>query len=197
MQLIQGSRPIAVAALVGLAASGAFAQTVAAFADPALDASTPLFTLVGDQFQGGWSGLNLDLLTPGLPATPDIADATFTMTPLTATVIVPGFYSLTGGQIQFFDGPNLILDIMFDSASLAPDIGFGASDFALQNVTFMAPGESFGFSSERFSFGFANDAEIPNGFSWTASFTSSAVPEPASVGLLLMGLMIHLRRGRA
>jgi hypothetical protein len=210
MPLVQRTCSVAFLALIALVVPTALAQstaTMVTFSDPALDATTPLFSLAGNQFQGGWSGLGLDLLTPGLPLAGDIPDAKFTMTPLTATQIVPGFYSLTGGTIDFLDSADaLVFQITFESASLAPGVGFGASDLALQNVTFFAPLEAALFNSqfgqERFAFSFANDAQIPqsDGSTWTASFTSSSalVPEPASAGLLLGGgLLVTLLRRRA
>ena len=49
-----------------VAAASAGTITIATFADTAADSSTPVFTLAGDQFQGGWSSTGLNLLTPGL-----------------------------------------------------------------------------------------------------------------------------------
>ena len=206
MRLLQCTGSVVLVALVAFVIPTASAETftMATFADPALSSATPLFTLSGNQFTGGWSGFNLELLTPGLPATPDIPDARFTMTPLTATVITSEFYSLSGGEIKFFDGPTLVFDITFQSASLAPDVGFGASTFSLQGVHFNAPLESAGFNAnlafERFAFAFANDVQPPlrDDSTWTASFTSSAaVPEPASAGLLLAGALITSLRRRS
>jgi hypothetical protein len=194
---------VSLVALIALVVPTSLAQptqTIVTFSDPALDATTPVFTLAGDQFQGGWSGPNLDLLTPGLPIG-DILNAKFTMTPLTATLIVPGYWSLTGGTIDFLTAADaLVFRINFQSASLAPSIGFGASDLALQSVTFFdpaQPGQPFG--QDRFAFSFANDAVTLDGISWTASFTSSAIPEPASAGLLVVGglVLTSLRRRRA
>jgi hypothetical protein len=210
MPLMYRTGSVLLVALIALAIPAALAQTTATmvtFSDPALDATTPVFSLVGNQFQGGWSGLGLDLLTPGLPLTGDIPNAKFTMTPLIATQIIPGYLSLSGGTIDFLDPANtLIFQITFQSASLAPNIGFGASDLALQGVTFFAPLEppqfDAQFGEERFAFSFANDAEIPQsaGSTWTASFTSSSalIPEPASAGLLVGGgLLVTLLRRRA
>ena len=203
MRLMHFASPVLLVALIGLCLPAALAEptaTIVTFSDPAANATTPLFSLAGNQFQGGWSGLSLDLLTPGLPSTGDILNAKFTMTPLTATQIVPGYLSLTGGTIDFLDSANaLVFQITFQSASLAPSIGFGASDLALQTVTFFDPAQpSWLFGQDRFAFSFANDAVTPNGSSWTASFTSSAIaiPEPASAGLLVVGgvLLTSLRR---
>jgi hypothetical protein len=208
MPLMHRTGSILLVALIALVIPTALAQptaTMVTFSDPALDATTPLFSLTGNQFQGGWSGLGLDLLTPGLPLAGDIPNAKFTLTPLTATQIVPGYWSLTGGTIDFLDSADaLVFQITFQSASLAPNIGFGASDLALQNVTFFAPLEAPLFNAqigqERFAFSFANDAAIPRGagLTWTASFTSSSalVPEPASAGLLLGGALLVARLRR-
>ena len=202
MRLMQRVCPLAVV-VSALFATNVSAETIATFADPALDGSTPLFSLVGNQLSGGWSGPNLDLLTPGLPVTPNISNATFTMTPLTATLIATDFYSLNAGEIKFFDASNtLVFDITFQSATLATNIGIGASDLALQDVSFAAPLEAptTTFSNERFAFSFANDVVLPqDGKTWTASFTSSStvIPEPASAGLLAGGgVLIGLLRRR-
>ncbi len=186
------SRLAAIAIPVLLIAAPAVGGTVATFSDPALDGSTPLFELSGTSFTGGWFGLNLNL---DMPITGSVwHDATFTLTPLTVTG--PGV--LDDGTIQFFksaaDGGGLALQIDFNTASLAP-FGWGASDVFLgQDVTFSGPGIPPGLTSETFAFSFANPTPTSDGFTYTASFTSSAVPEPSSLLLLALGVVKVLRR---
>ncbi len=188
------------ALLAGLFAAFSFvsasAGTIATFADPALDGSTPLFSLTPTQFQGGWSGNGLTLLTPGLPG-PDYSDAKFNLPAVSVTPISPGLWTLGNGQITFYDSANTpVFIIAFAAASLDENIGMGASDLALQNVTFSVPGSPQTFDQERFAFSFANEELTPNGPTWTASFTSSAIPEPASLGLTLIGLFLCSARRR-
>jgi len=47
---------------------------------------------------------------------------------------------------------------------------------------------------EAFAFSFANRTVTPEGVTWTAAFTSSAIPEPSTAVLLGVGLVILLRR---
>jgi hypothetical protein len=189
---ISGIRLVAIIVPLLLAAAPAGAGTVATFADPAPDGSTPLFDLSGTLFTGGWSGLNLTL---DMPITSSVWDnVTFTMTPLSVTG--PG--QLGPGTIQFFksaaDGGGLALQIDFDAALLAP-FGWGASDlFSSETVTFSGPGIPSGLSAETFAFSFANPEPTGDGYTYTASFTSSAVPEPATLLLLAVGLLKLVRR---
>ncbi|MBN2447336.1 MAG: PEP-CTERM sorting domain-containing protein [Phycisphaerae bacterium] len=179
-----------------LTMAAANAGTIATFADPAGNGSTPLFELDGTQFTGGWYDTGLTLETPGLPI-PDIADATFEMSDLTVTPIVPGIFSSTdAGTVEFYDNLNqLVLLIEFDSAYLTTHVSVGASDANLQNVRFTVPGDPTVYTDEYFSFSFANGLPTANGWTWTASFTSSAVPEPGT-GLLVLvgGLLAAVRR---
>jgi len=186
------TRPVALLIPLLLVAAPALATTVGTFADPAADGSTPLFDLSGTVFTGGWTGPNLLLNMPITGST--WQNATFTMTPL--TVISPG--QLSPGTIQFFkspaDGGGLALQIDFSGALLAP-FGWGASDvFVGETVTFSGPGIPPGLIDETFTFAFANPIPTTDGFTYTASFTSSAVPEPGSLLLLGIGLVVVLRR---
>ncbi len=192
VSLIQRPALMAVLTTLLMASASATAGTIATFADPAPDGSTPLFELAGTAFTGGWSDANLDLQ---MPVTGNIwQDATFTMTPLT----VVGAGQLSSGTIEFHksvaDGGGLALQIDFSAAFLAP-FGFGASDiFVGQTVTFSGPGIPSGLTEETFAFSFANPVYTGDGYTYTASFTSSAVPEPSSLLLLALGLVRVFRR---
>lgn len=177
-------------------AGSAFSQTftVATFSDPALDETTPLFELNGLVFDGGWAGSGLDLLTPGLTA-PDFLNATFDMDALTLTD--PNTGALTGGQIRFYDSSNALqLTIDFDGAQLYVPFIFGASDgFLATTVTFGGPAVTTPLTSESFAFSFANQVATAEGFTATSAFTSSAVPEPSSIALVVVGgLLAAIRR---
>lgn len=187
-------------ALGALAVVGAAqADTVATFADPAASPATPLFALTGNVLSGGWSGLGLNLLTPGTAA-PDYSNVTFSMTPLVVTPIAPGFATTNAGQIDFFDGANLIFTIEFDSGFLTSPVSFGGSDFVGQNVRFSGPvlGGSAA-TSEAFAFSFANPVSNQQGYTVTSAFTSSAelrIPGPATLAGVGLGLLVASRRRR-
>jgi hypothetical protein len=169
--------------------AGVQAATVATFADPAVNGSTPLFTLSGGTLTGGWSNPGLKLLMPITGQT--YSDATFGMSPLA----YDGGTGLSGGNLQFFDsGESLVLRIDFSAARFYGPFGFGASDLAGQVVTVSGPGIPTSLFDESFAFSFANQTIIPGGLTWTASFTSSAVPETSSLLLLGLGLAGWLRR---
>lgn len=189
------------------ATTAAQADTVATFADPSPTGTTPLFTFTGNTtagvLTGGYSGLGLNLLTPGLIGVPDFSDATFAMSPLNTTVgLGGGLFFLSGGSINFFDSAaNPLLTITFDSAFLSGALGVGSSDFTGFNVTFSGPilGGYQSITNEAFSFSFANPANTLTGFTATSSFTSSAdlvVPAPATAALLGMGGLLAARRRR-
>lgn len=174
--------------------------TLATFADPATSAATPLFTFdtANNKLAGGWSLPGLLLDTPGFIGGGQVPNATFTMTTLDLTPVVPGIYTTSGGQIVFQDSSStVVLTIDFDAAIFVDAGQFGASTFNLHDVQFSGPNVPSGLSDEQFSFALANPAQpCPDCKTFTASFTSSAVPEPASLVALGLGLGALIRRRR-
>lgn len=185
----------AIAALLFAVSAQASTITVATFADPAIDATTPLFTYDtgSNTLSGGWAldGLTLETVSG------DYDDATFTMlaTPGVGTGLVGA------GQVDFYDNmSNLILTIGFNSGQVTP-IGFGATEFMATNaVNISGPILTDPLIDESFSFMFANQMALGGDGSYTATaaFTSSAtaVPEPASLALVLVGGIALVRRFR-
>jgi hypothetical protein len=186
------------AAIVGsVVAAQAQSFTVATFADPTIGMAnpTPMFRIspgVGNgTLSGSWAGDGLTLET----WMGTFNDVEFVMADVATTQIVVGFWTVGEGSVVFStDTDSNLLTIAFDSGSLTPN-GVGGSDFWGNNVTFsgtLAPGASF--TDEAFGFAFANPRADGNDVTFTASFTSSAVPEPASFAALGLGAIALLRR---
>jgi len=190
--------------------------TIATFADPSSGGAYPLFSidLVNDLITAvGWTtdsstGLNLKY---GLAT---YADTYLEMTPINYSGSING--GTTGsGTIKFFDdgssvsGDDPIFQIDFDHAYINV-YSLGASNvfsFLAENITFSgllvgtAVGTPSDATEESFAFSFANQKAKINGdgFTASASFTSSAegfVPEPATIGFLLVGTTFFCLRRR-
>lgn len=182
--------------------------TVATFADPAISSATPLFTVdltagAYGTISGNWFGTNLDL---EVLSSTTYHDAEFRMTNLSLTAETnPMLGTKTdGGTIYFLSAANdHLLQIDFDSAWFTTwGIGSGESVLLGNNVTIT--GQALGglvLSEESFAFSFANhsplEGSFENGFTATASFTSSAVPEPATILLLGVSSLVVRRRSRS
>ena len=202
---MKSSKAIWLAAICIIFAHTAWAHaatmTIATFDDPAVDGTTPLFeiNLTSNTMTGGWddsqTGLDLDVVCSGHI----FNDAFFTMTPLTYTGNISGG-STGSGIIQFrSDGEGTgtapidpLIQIEFNSANVSLN-GFGAVELIeAGNVTITGREITGILTSECFSFSFANHALLPvdDGYTATAAFTSSAVPEPATMVLFGMGGLI-------
>ena len=181
--------------------------TIATFGDPAPDSNSPLFTVeFYNRITGGWDDSKTGLELNVVYSVHSFQHAYFTMTDLTGSPGVSYTHGDTGGPtgggiIKFFaDNQSIpLIQIDFDSANLSP-IGLGGLVLFGNDVTIS--GSEIGgatLTNEAFSFGFANQVMLPGdiGFTATSAFTSSAVPEPATLALLGLGsLSLILRRRR-
>ena len=180
--------------------------TIATFDDPAEDSDSAFFTvdLTNNLITGEWDepGLSLDIPYSGQT----FHNVIFTMPDVQITALS---HPLKGtktedGEIMFFDPADMVnplIRIEFDSAWLT-FYGFGGSEsFSGDAVTISGSQISGQLTEEAaFSFSFANQVALNddwgNGFEATAAFTSSAVPEPATICLLGLGALATLTRRR-
>ena len=186
--------------------------TVATFADPSGDSDNPLFRVdfrpAQMKLTGGWAdtetGLILEIPCSGYTVENGNAfhDAWFEMTEVG---IINTFGDTGGGEINFYRNgftTNPLLTITFESGYVDYH-NFGADEFFGENVTISVIGITGTLSEERFSFSFINQAYLTgstdwnDGFTATASFTSSAVPEPATICLLGFGVFSLVRRKKS
>ena len=176
--------------------------TIATFDDPAVDSTTPLFMvdLHKDLITGGWLDSQTNLTLEVVYSGNTFVDAFFEMTALSYIGGLMGGIT-GGGTVKFFadnqsTATTPLIQIDFDSAFLSP-ASLGAVELFGNDVTIS--GSEIGgatLTDEAFSFSFANQVLLPDegGYTATSAFTSSAVPEPATVTLLGLGALSLLHR---
>ena len=185
------------------------AFTVATFDDPAIEGTTPLFTVdyTNHLITGGWANGNLGLTLQIPYSNHNFENAWFKMDEVTVapyTDLYGEVYGVTGGgEINFYahgTTTNPLLTINFESGYVDYH-NFGADEFFGENVTISGFGITPGsLSEEEFSFSFSNQTVLPgsdDGFTATAAFTSSVVPEPTMICLLSFGALVFPGRRRA
>jgi hypothetical protein len=181
-------------------------MTIATFADPVQIAPIiPLFAvnLLTDTITGGWADSKTGLLLEIPYSGNNYPDAFFTMTPVDYTFNASGGVT-GGGTIKFFaDNQSIsstpLIQIDFVSGSVSPYGFAGMNEFFANGV--VITGSEIGtppLSNESFSFSFANQKALSGnwnkGYTATSSFTSSAIPEPATIAILSLGVLSLIRR---
>lgn len=181
---------------VGLVFAVAVAQavTISTHDDPALDGSTPLFTVTNTSVSGSWTGTGLTLEIP-------VVSMSFNDVKMDMQSVTRSGATLGSGTVKFYtsDINNPIFRVDFDAGSIFEPFVFGGSYLSTQNVTFSGSALSSvgAMSDEQFAFSFANPVTGQSN-TYTASFTSSAsvVPEPLTLGVLTLGVALAARRRR-
>ncbi len=191
---------ILLSAIVASASVFASAGTIATFADPSNNQNNPLFVFNTSTniLTGSWTGTGLTVQTPGFNNPGSISNAKFVTSSISLTPVGGGLYNNGAGTITFYtsDVNNPFMVIGFSGATLFNPLGFGASEFSGSIVSIIGPDIPTNLSGEQFAFSFANPAQNGNNVTYTAAFTSSAVPEPATMTALGLGLAAIMRRRR-
>ncbi|MCU0316103.1 MAG: PEP-CTERM sorting domain-containing protein [Fimbriimonadaceae bacterium] len=190
------------AAFAGIASAQSI--TIATFDDPSASSAKPLFSFSGGvsttgMLTGSWgfapTETGLTLRVPGSAVVTPVAsiynDARFTFDNGTDGVGVgftAGVQNPGSGRVRFYDNTGTeVLRIRFSNA-LYSILGTGAASLTGGTVDFQTPAAvSYGLTNGAFAFSFANQALVGSEARMTSSFTSSAVPEPMTMGLIALG----------
>jgi hypothetical protein len=189
-------------ALLAVGAVSAHASfTVATFADPASGSGTPLFVFdkTNKTLDAGWSVDGLTLQTPGFIGGGSVADAKFVMSQVALTELIPNtLYQMGRGQVKFYtsDPSSPFFTVDFDGGLFLDPFSAGSSELRGNIVNFSGPNVPGGLSQEQFAFSLANAVEMGDKITYTASFTSSAVPEPGTLAVLGLGISGLIARRR-
>lgn len=180
-------------------ASMANSRTIATFLDPADSGATSLFVFntTTNILTGSFTGTGLTVRTPGLNGGGEVTNAKFQTSPIQLVPVAgTNLYAGGTGTVRFYtsDINNPFLLVNFTGATLFDPLNFGASEFNGSIVNFSGPNVPGGLSNEQFSFALANRHVVGDEIRYTASFTSSAVPEPATMTALALGAAAILRR---
>lgn len=179
--------------------------TVGTFLDPASNSSqnfisfTQTTTTTG-VLNGGWTTNGLNLATPGIAA-PDQPNVRFEIRDaqnnvgLDMTVSTGNqIYTSEAGYIRFYDAANAtVLRIDFSSSFFQLN-GWSSSDLFGFNVSMSGSIVDGPWTDESFGFAFSNFQGSPTGVNMSSAFTSSAVPEPATLAALGLGAAALIRR---
>ncbi len=182
-------------ALLAFAVS-AQAVTIATHDDPALDGSTPLFTVTDSSVSGSWTGTGLTLFVPFTSTS--YSDVQMSMASVSRTGLAMG----SGIVIYYTNDINDPLFTMsFDSGTIVEPLTSGSSELNADNVYFGGSAliGTDPLINEQFSFSFANPVGLGGQTrTYTAAMTSSAdaVPEPATMAIFGLGAAAFATRRR-
>ncbi|MCU0315972.1 MAG: PEP-CTERM sorting domain-containing protein [Fimbriimonadaceae bacterium] len=198
---------ICAVALMAVVGASAMAQTftVATFADPTVGQNPAVssmfsFNTVSNSLSGSWvDGVSVGNLSLSVLGT-GYANTSLSMAAVAATAVVavPGFYTLAPGSVTFSNISDAnLLTISWNSGVFLNSAGFGASTPNVVSFSGTAAGAAASaWDQESFFFSFANTRISQDVTTYTASLTSSAVPEPLTMAALALGAGLVAARRR-